>query len=171
MNPKIWGPPMWISLHSITLNYPDKPTTCQQNMIKEFFWNLQFVLPCEMCRQHYSEMIRTHPPIVTDRKSLVYWLIDRHNDVNRRLGKREYTYDEVIKKYENLYNIQSTDKTPNAILELSNDNMGISCENPEAIQVNSQQNSIQFAGIASKIILFLALTGILMWLMKKKGKK
>lgn len=125
MNPVIWGPPMWISLHSITLNYPEKPTQCQQNMIREFFWNVQFVLPCEMCRKHYAEMIRTHPPITKDRRSLVYWLIDRHNEVNKRLGKREYSYEEVLQKYQTLYNLSNK---PNAILELSkDDNQGVSC--------------------------------------------
>ncbi len=94
-------------------------------MIREFFWNVQFVLPCEMCRTHYAEMIRTHPPITKDRRSLVYWLIDRHNQVNKRLGKREYTYDEVLQKYQSLYNLSNK---PNAILELSkDDNMGVSC--------------------------------------------
>ena len=26
MNPSVWGPKLWFSLHTITLNYPKKPT-------------------------------------------------------------------------------------------------------------------------------------------------
>jgi hypothetical protein len=73
-------------------------------------------------------MIRTHPPNTKDRKSLVYWLIDRHNQVNEKLGKKVYTYEEVLKKYQDLYNIDTKDNKPNAILELSKDRMDINCD-------------------------------------------
>jgi hypothetical protein len=163
MNPAIWGPPMWISLHTITLNYPDKPTSCQEKMIREFFWNLQYVLPCELCRNHYSEMIRTHPPNTKDRKSLVYWLIDRHNQVNERLGKKVYSYDEVLKKYQDLYNIQMKDNKTNAILELSKDDkMGVTCsvdkaEIKEGFIGNSYENIWRNIVIGLGVILIVGL--------------
>jgi hypothetical protein len=177
MNPNIWGPPMWISLHTITLNYPDNPTPCQQKMIREFFWNLQYVLPCEMCRNHYAEMIRTHPPDTKDKKSLVYWLIDRHNQVNERLGKRIYSYEEVLKKYQDLYN--QKDK-PNAILELSKemDREGVSCSASsknklninisDLMPISSSQNN---RARASYIICILLIAGGLYWIWKISTKK
>ena len=172
MNPVIWGPPMWISLHSITLNYPEKPTLCQENMIREFFWNVQFVLPCEMCRNHYAEMIRTHPPITKDRRSLVYWLIDRHNQVNKRLGKREYSYEEVLQKYQKLYNLSNK---PNAILELSkDDNMGVSCSNKNGISTSTSTKSYDFQmkmndfKIPAIILLFILLVLFFIRSTKKK---
>ena len=42
-------------------------------------------------------------PALENRELLVKWLIDIHNEVNKKNFKRIYTYDEVIKKYENLY--------------------------------------------------------------------
>jgi hypothetical protein len=176
MNPVIWGPPMWISLHSITLNYPEKPTTCQENMIREFFWNVQFVLPCEMCRNHYAEMIRTHPPITKDRRSLVYWLIDRHNEVNKRLGKREYSYEEVLQKYQKLYNLSNK---PNAILELSkDDNMGVSCSNKNSNSTTSSTSSnksynfqIKMEDIKIPAIILLFIIIIVLFVRSSKKKR
>jgi hypothetical protein len=172
MNPSIWGPPMWISLHTITLNYPDNPSQCQQKMIREFFWNLQYVLPCEMCRNHYAEMIRTHPPDTKNKKSLVYWLIDRHNQVNERLGKRIYTYEEVLKKYQDLYN--QKDKL-NAIFELSKetDQLGVSCSenqnNNKNIYMNDNNNVYQKYKMVWIGIFILIILGI--FLSCRKNKK
>ena len=38
-----------------------------------------------------------------NKESLFKWLVDVHNRVNIDNGKREYSYDEVTKLYENMY--------------------------------------------------------------------
>ena len=40
MDPKIWGPPGWFFIHSVTLVYPDNPTETEKNNFKRFFLNL-----------------------------------------------------------------------------------------------------------------------------------
>ena len=37
MDPRIWGPPAWTFLHSVTLAYPDNPTETDRTNYKKFF--------------------------------------------------------------------------------------------------------------------------------------
>jgi len=105
MNQNIWGPHLWFSLHSITFNYPLKPTMEDKNNYKNFFLNLQEVIPCSVCKKNYKRHLNEHPieDYLDNRKSLVYWLIDMHNMVNVEIGKKLLSYDIVIKKYEDVY--------------------------------------------------------------------
>ena len=36
MNPDIWGPKFWFSLHSVTFDYPLKPDLGEKIRIKDF---------------------------------------------------------------------------------------------------------------------------------------
>tara|TARA_Y100000310_G_C20576420_1_gene760639 strand:+ start:363 stop:818 length:456 start_codon:yes stop_codon:yes gene_type:complete len=89
MNPSIWGPKMWFTLHTITLNYPTKPTHRDQQSYYNFFTTLQSVLPCDDCATHYRTYLEKNPITnhLKTRKDLVLWLINIHNEVNKKLGK------------------------------------------------------------------------------------
>ena len=39
MDPKIWGPPGWLFLHTITFNYPTNPTEEDKKYYKNFFYS------------------------------------------------------------------------------------------------------------------------------------
>lgn len=107
MNPTIWGPHMWFVLHSMTLGYPNQPTDQDKTTIKNFFINLQNNLPCQSCQENYKKHLAKHPltdNILNSQKQLVNWLIAVHNSVNVMTGKRTYSYDEVMKKYNQAYN-------------------------------------------------------------------
>lgn len=105
MNPQIWGSHMWFSLHSITFNYPINPTQEIKERIRNFFNSLEYILPCELCRVHYSQHIRKHPIEfnLDNRRKLVYWLIDVHNLVNRMLGKQVMSHEHVLTLYSKIY--------------------------------------------------------------------
>ena len=105
MDPEIWGPHGWYFLHSITLAYPDNPTNDDKMYHKNFFESLKNILPCEKCRNHYDQTLTTYPieKHLENKESLFKWLVDVHNRVNIDNGKREYSYDEVTKLYENMY--------------------------------------------------------------------
>lgn len=100
MNQNIWGPEMWTCLHTISLNYPLKPTYQDKLDYYKFFYALKNVLPCGWCRKNYERNIRELPIRLNSKRDFVYWLIDLHNEVNGKEGKRPYTYNEVIKYYE-----------------------------------------------------------------------
>ena len=105
MNPKIWGPGGWLFLHSITLNYPENPSDKDKMFHKNFFLNLQNVLPCPNCSRHYSINLKKYPidEALENKELLTKWLINIHNEVNKANFKKIYTYEEVIQKYDNLY--------------------------------------------------------------------
>ena len=105
MNQNIWGPHLWFSLHTISFNYPLNPTQEERNNFKNFFLNLQEVIPCSICKKNYIRHLKEHPidNFLNNKKSLVYWVIDMHNMVNGEIGKKILPYDLVIKKYEEVY--------------------------------------------------------------------
>lgn len=103
---KIWGPGMWIALHTITFGYPIKPTQEQKIYYKNFFFNLGNVIPCSYCRDSYNNFIKSKPSILDDnvmknRITLSYWLYKIHNRVNDKLGiDYQVSFDDVIERYE-----------------------------------------------------------------------
>ena len=105
MNQNIWGPHLWFSLHTISFNYPLKPSEKDKEEYKLFFKNLQEVIPCSVCKKNYKRHLNEHPieDYLNSRKLLVYWVIDMHNMVNAEIGKKILSYDIVLKKYEDVY--------------------------------------------------------------------
>ena len=112
MNPQIWGKHGWFFLHSVTLAYPDDPTENDKQNYRTFFNTLPKVLPCGACRQNLDKHMRkvSLEQALTNKKSLVKWLIAIHNETNATLGKPILSYDEVIAIYKQLYNQCKTDK-------------------------------------------------------------
>lgn len=107
MNPKVWGHHAWIFLHSITLNYPTNPTINDIKKHYNFFNNLMYILPCDKCKYHYKQNLMKYPltnKILSSRENLINWLINIHNSVNYMNNKKQFTYDEMINKYNDIYN-------------------------------------------------------------------
>ena len=46
----VWGPSLWHYLHTMSFNYPDKPTKQDKKNYKNFIYSLINVLPCKYCR-------------------------------------------------------------------------------------------------------------------------
>jgi len=112
MNPKFWGPHAWIFLHSITLNYPKEPTNKDKEIYTKFFKDLQFFIPCDKCSYNYNRHLDDYPikDALETRETMVQWLINIHNKVNKDLGKPTYTYDQVINEYTyKLFNLERDD--------------------------------------------------------------
>jgi hypothetical protein len=103
---KVWGPHLWIALHTITFGYPIEPNEEQKKNYKAYFQSLGYVLPCKFCRDSYQEYIKTSPTEITDevfknRANLTKWLYDLHERVNKKLGiTYGVTFDDIVKKYE-----------------------------------------------------------------------
>jgi len=102
MDPKIWGPPGWLFMHSITLVYPKKPSPQDKETYKNFFLNMGKVLPCPACRHNFKLHLLKYPlndTVLLSRKNLIEWLINIHNEVNHLNKKDKFTYDYFLKKY------------------------------------------------------------------------
>ena len=62
MDPNVWGPPLWFAVHSVALNYPETGASYEeQRNHHDFYHSLRNVLPCVVCREHYTELLKQHP--------------------------------------------------------------------------------------------------------------
>lgn len=102
--PSVWGPFFWHTIHIVALGYPKNPTYTDKKCAKEFYESLTFLLPCAVCREHYKEHLKKNPltPYLDSKKDLLRWTIMIHNEVNKMLGKPEWTEMEVLAYYERL---------------------------------------------------------------------
>lgn len=104
MNQNIWGPSLWLILHSITLLYPLDPCQKDKDNMMQFLQGLGHVVLCDICKTHYNRNLKENPPRLDNRKDFFEWMVDFHNEVNGRTGKRSYTYEEVRQIYNTKYN-------------------------------------------------------------------
>ena len=106
MDPTVWGPKLWFVIHTFALNYSDNPTYEDKRVMEEFFNNLKYSIPCNKCKVHYRQRLERDPIInyLDNKQSLFKYTIDLHNQVNKSLGKKIYSYDEVVKIYKEHYN-------------------------------------------------------------------
>jgi len=102
--PEVWGPFFWHTIHIAALGYPQEPTYSDKKAMKEFFESLQHIIPCPICRAHYTSHLAKLPitASIDSRVDLFRWTVDLHNEVNVMLGKRKFTETEVIQYYTRL---------------------------------------------------------------------
>ena len=103
MDPNVWGPPAWEFLHSVTFQYPENPANFGRKKYYSFFESLKHVIPCPTCKSHYTQHFERYPIRLDSRKDLIEWLIDIHNEVNKITNKKLWSYDDVYKKYNKMY--------------------------------------------------------------------
>jgi hypothetical protein len=104
--PSVWGPFFWHTIHIVALGYPKNPTYTDKKCAKEFYESLAYLLPCNICRQHYKEHLIKNPltPFLDSRTDLIKWTVEIHNGVNKMLEKPEWTLEEVLAYYERVGN-------------------------------------------------------------------
>jgi hypothetical protein len=149
MNQNIWGPPFWLTLHTISFNYPLKPTQQDKINYKIFYTSFQNAIPCSICKKNYIRHLKEHPidNYLSSRRKLSEWVIDMHNMVNGETGKKILSYDVVVKKYEDIYKKK---------IELDPDNSNI-------IEGFSNQNTNNIQGIQRIIYIILFIFLILLF--------
>ena len=100
----VWGPSMWHYLHTMSFNYPIKPTRENKKYYKEFVLNLQYTLPCKYCRINLKNNFKQHPLKschLKDRESFSKYIYKLHEIVNKMLGKKSgLSYCDVRERYE-----------------------------------------------------------------------
>jgi hypothetical protein len=85
-------------MHIIALGYPKNPSYGDKKAAKEFFESLVFLIPCPVCRDHYSQHLKENPltPSLDSREDLFNWTVLIHNKVNKDLGKPEVSSLEAL---------------------------------------------------------------------------
>jgi len=109
--PAVWGPLFWHTIHITALGYPKDPSYAQKRAAKEFFESLAHLIPCPVCREHYSTYLQKMPiiPHLDRRDDLFKWTVELHNSVNQILGKPRQLESEVLHYYRR---IGARGKTP-----------------------------------------------------------
>lgn len=102
-NPYLWGKNGWIFLNYIALSFPKNPTNEEKKMYKDFFYSLQYVLPCESCSNNFKEHIKILPidNYLKNSDSLYEWIIKIQNLLNTKLNKPLLNEKKLKKKYMN----------------------------------------------------------------------
>jgi len=141
MDPHIWGPGAWTLLHSVTFNYPEKPTQQDKNEFSDFFYALANVLPCSVCQDHLKKHLNNLPIkfYLESKETLTKWLFEIHNLVNQDTKKKTITYKQFKQIYKNIYS-----------------------KSKESITYYKQKNKIQ------KIIIYLLIISIIVMLLVYK---
>lgn len=98
VDPTEWGKYGWGFLHAITKGYPVNPSINDKQNMMNFINALGYVLPCDTCKINFKDHLSKRPlteDVLKTRELFIKWMIDIHNDVNKSLGKKIHTYDEI----------------------------------------------------------------------------
>jgi len=101
----VWGPGAWHFLHTMSFNYPVKPTCDDKRHYRSYILDLVNVLPCGKCRDNLCKNFKRHPLLYKHMKSRTTfskYMYKLHEFINIMLGKKSgLTYTEVRDRYEN----------------------------------------------------------------------
>jgi hypothetical protein len=110
----VWGPAAWHFLHTISFNYPVKPTLKDKKHYKDFIYNLQYVLPCKYCRINLSNNFKSKPLLMchmANRTTFSRYIYELHELVNKMLNKKSnLSYCDVRERYEHFRSRCTEDK-------------------------------------------------------------
>lgn len=104
MQPSLWGPHLWKSIHYIAMGYPNEADNMVRASYKEFYLNLWKVVPCLKCSVNYRRHLEELPPIdgfLGSRDDLFKWTVALHNIVNVELGKPQMDVETAKSIYTN----------------------------------------------------------------------
>ena len=110
----VWGPSMWHYLHTMSFNYPVKPSDDDKKHYKNFILSLQYVLPCKYCRINLKNNLKHNPIKACDmknRETFSRYVYKLHEIVNKMLNKKsDLTYCDVRERYEHFRSRCTDDK-------------------------------------------------------------
>ena len=112
IDPHIWGPSAWYLFHIMTYFCPPDTSGNANTLLlyrqqyKTFFENLQNIVPCEICSQNYGYEYPKFPitSYLNSRDNIVNWLMQFHNNVNKRTNHLVFTRSMC----DNLYSVANT---------------------------------------------------------------
>ena len=100
----VWGPSLWHYLHTMSFNYPVKPTRKDKKHYRQFVMNLRNVLPCKYCRMNLRKNLKDLPlrdKDLKNRHTFSLWMYKLHEHINKMLGKKSgLTFEKVRERYE-----------------------------------------------------------------------
>jgi len=114
MSSKPWGPPLWKLLHGIAECLGNQPVpmlaTDEAHEIVFLLRDVEKVMPCQLCRNHYHQWRKEHPLEDIDKlrgymlkTGVRQWLYDLHENVNRSKGiESGITLEQIPELYKDI---------------------------------------------------------------------
>jgi hypothetical protein len=100
----VWGPSMWHYLHTMSFNYPVKPSCIEKERYRNFVLHLKYVLPCGKCRKNLCNNFQKLPlkmSHMSSRATFSKYMYDLHELINTMLGKKSgLSYEQIKERYE-----------------------------------------------------------------------
>lgn len=110
----VWGPSLWHYLHTMSFNYPIKPSKNDKTYYMKFVKNLQYTLPCKYCRINLRNNFKSKPLKMChmkNRNTFSRYVYDLHETVNKLLKKQSgLSYCDVRDMYEHFRSRCTTEK-------------------------------------------------------------
>jgi hypothetical protein len=102
--PAIWGPELWMVLHSAAERIGSKPLYHlpleEMRIWSTLLSSFRFTLPCPQCKKHYADYYLTHPIPRLDKKTMREWLYHLHQAVNAQQHKNmSFTLEQAEEHY------------------------------------------------------------------------
>jgi len=97
----IWGAPLWRILHIAAQASGGRAVVPLWGKLLDA---MKTGLPCPDCSGHYNAWYKSHPLrfsliMRSVHGPIVRWVLDLHNDVNRRLGRGEWSVAQIAAAY------------------------------------------------------------------------
>ncbi len=89
MDPTIWGPHYWFTLHTIAFHYPEHPTAIQKKIHYRLIHHFHEFIPIKSMGVMFSTLLEENPvtPYLDTREDFILWMHHIHNQMNERLDK------------------------------------------------------------------------------------
>lgn len=88
------GRSTWTLLHSMAATYPPKANPQQQSEMQGFLSLFSKLYPCWVCADDFRTWMNDptgrNKPRLSGRSEFGNWMCEAHNEVNRKLGKKEF---------------------------------------------------------------------------------
>lgn len=101
VNNFVWGRLLWEVMHLLAESYPENPTPDTQRAAVSFLRSLVHLIPCqETCAPEWAAALEREPPEahVGSRLELSEYMRLRHNEVNARLGGKQFSRNDLLLK-------------------------------------------------------------------------
>lgn len=175
MYPPAWGPYQWLILHTMAWVYPDTPSEDRQASMRMYLQGMSENLPCPGCSYHCIQYFQDHPPDVSGRMAFFHYTVDMHNSVNRRLGKREWTYEEAAEDLQtktlNIQKWMELERCAQIQLEDHRKMKELEHKNENLCRRDKVAHNVLVAGIVSAVLAVIICTVCLFFVQINKKKK
>lgn len=106
ISPDVWGPSTWAFLHLAVMAEPDDFDKSRLMLYKRFYMLLQELLPCQKCRMHLKDNMKSLKNIESlgSKRELFDWTTQLHNLVNKANNKPLYSIDKSFKLWNDIAN-------------------------------------------------------------------